>query len=147
MDKREAILARLLIVVKAVEGIKTATRNKKAISEDQRPGVQIFDADEEADDREIGRGRPGNAPNLITMTPEIFLVLGAVTETVGTELNTLRAKLVKAIVSDSELATLVGPNGEIRYKACATGLSQGRTMEGEMGIVIDFKYVLNPSEL
>lgn len=147
MDKREAILAQLLVVATSIDGIVKATRNKKAISEDQRPAIQIFDADEEADEREVGRSRPGNAPNLIMMTPEIFLVLGSATETVGADLNSFRAKIIKAITSDDQLRNLVGSNGEIRYKGCATGLSQGRMMEGEMGIRIDFTYVLNPAEL
>lgn len=146
-DRREEVLARLLVIATELEGINKAVRNKKAISEDQRPGYMINDADEEADEREVGRGRGGASANLVTMTPEQVIVLGNVPEAVGTDLNTLRRAFVKAVLTDEALHEIVGSNGEIRYKGCATGLAQGRTMEGEMGIFITFTYPFLPSEL
>ena len=56
------------------------------------------------------------------MTPEIYLMLGAKPEDVGTAINGFRAAFIKAVLVDSELATIVGSNGDIRYEGCATGL-------------------------
>ena len=53
------------------------------------------------------------------MTPEVMILLGALPERVGSALNELRAQLVKAVLSDAQLAALTGPNGRIRYAAAA----------------------------
>lgn len=145
-DKREQILARLLVVAKGVDGVAAAFRNKDEISDKQRPAVVILDADEAADDADP-MGRPVRAPRRIAMTPEIYILLGAKPEDLGTQINTLRAKLVKAILTDTELQTIVGSNGDIRYEGCATALARGRTMEGEMGVSFAFSYVLRPDDL
>jgi hypothetical protein len=59
----------------------------------------------------------------------------------------LRAKLLKAVLTDSQLATLVGPNGRVRYAGCSTHLGHGRSMEGFMGAHFAFAYVLRPEQL
>jgi hypothetical protein len=76
------------------------------------------------------------------MTPEVLILLGALPESVGTALNELRAKLVKAVLTDAQLATLTGPNGRVRYVGCSTHLGHGRSMEGSMGVQFAFAYVL-----
>lgn len=146
-DRRERILAQLLVVAKSVDGVKKAVRNQKGLSDDQMPGIVIYDSDEDADDRDVGRSRPPNAPNMVTMTPEILLLLAGLPENVGEEINSFRAKFLKAVMTDSDLRTIVGSNGEIRYRGCATGLTQGRQMSGEMGVSFAFTYPLLPAEL
>jgi hypothetical protein len=147
-DKRELILARLLGISQGLPGITAAFRNKDEISDRQRPCMVILDADEAADDGDpSGLARRPNAPRRVGMTPEIYLMLGAKPEDVGTAINRLRASFVKAVLMDSELATIVGSNGDIRYEGCATGLARGRTMEAEMGLSFTFSYILRPDEL
>jgi hypothetical protein len=147
-DKRELILARLLGISQGLPGITAAFRNKDEISDRQRPCIVILDADEAADDADpSGLARRPNAPRRVGMTPEIYLMLGAKPEDVGTAINRLRASFVKAVLMDSELATIVGSNGDIRYEGCATGLARGRTMEAEMGLSFTFSYILRPDEL
>ena len=46
MDKREAILARLVEIAAGLPGIATAVRNQDEISERSRPAIAVFDADE-----------------------------------------------------------------------------------------------------
>lgn len=145
-DRREMILARLLAIAKTCPGIAAAFRNKDEISEKQRPAIVILDADEAADDGDPA-SRPSRAPRRIAMTPEIYILLGARPEELGTAINTLRARLVKAVLSDVQLARIVGSNGEVRYEGCATALARGRSMEGEMGLSFSFAYVLQPEEL
>ena len=147
MDKREAILARLLEVAAAIPGVVTAVRNQDEISERSRPAIAVFDGDETGDEPTAQQDHPGRAPNLIVMTPEVLILLGALPESVGSALNALRAKLVKAVLTDEQLIALVGANGRVRYAGCATHLGHGRSMEGSMGVQFTFAYVLRPEQL
>ena len=145
-DRREMILTRLLEIAVGVEGIVAAFRNRDEISEKQRPAIVILDADEAADDADPV-SRPSRAPRRVAMTPEIYILLGAKPEDLGTAINTLRARFVKAVLGDAQLSLIVGSNGDIRYEGCATALARGRSMEGEMGVSFSFTYVLRPEEL
>ena len=145
-DRREMILARLLVIARSCPGIAAAFRNKDEISEKQRPAIVILDADEVADDADPGL-RPVRSPRRIGMTPEIYILLGARPEDIGTAINALRATFVKTVLADPDLQAIVGTSGDIRYEGCATGLARGRNMEGEMGISFTFAYVLRPDEL
>ena len=146
-DKREAILARLVAIASSIAGIKTATRNQDEVSERARPAIAIFDADETADERAEERGHSGRAPNIIEMSPEALILLGGAPESVGTALNEVRIKLIKAVLTDAQLATLTGPNGRVRYVGCSTHLGHGRSMEGAMSVQFAFAYVLRPDQL
>ena len=147
-DKREQILVRLQGLAQDLPGIVAAFRNIDEISDRQRPCIVILDADEAADDADpAGLARRPHAPRRVGMTPEIYVMLGAKPEDVGTAINVFRAAFIKAVLMDSELATLVGSNGDIRYEGCATGLARGRNMEAEMGLSFTFSYILRPDEL
>ena len=147
MDKREQILARLVAVAAGVSGISTVTRNSDEISEHKRPAIAVFDSDESADEAAERQDHPGRAPNLVVMTPELLILLGTSPESVGSALNELRAKLVKAVLTDAQLIALVGANGRVRYAGCSTHLGHGRSMEGSMGVQFTFAYVLRPEQL
>jgi hypothetical protein len=94
--------------------------------------------------------RPSNAPRRISMTPELYILLAGKPEEVGPALNAMRVKLVKgvkAVLTDATLLAAIGSNGSIRYDGCATGLSWGREMIGDMGVSISFLYFLQPEKL
>ena len=146
IDRREMILSRLLEIAGSTQGIVAALRNKDEISEKQRPAIVILDADEAADDADPG-SRPARSPRRVAMTPEIYILLGAKPEELGSDINALRARFVKSVLGDSQLGSIVGTNGDIRYEGCATALARGRSMEGEMGVSFSFTYVLRPEEL
>ena len=147
MDKREALLARLVEIAAGVPAIKTAARNQDEISERARPAIVIFDADETAHERANEQGHGGRAPNIIEMSPDALILLGGTPERVGTDLNEMRAAFVKAVLTDTQLATLTGTNGRVRYVGCSTHLGHGRSMEGSMGVHFAFSYVLRPEQL
>ena len=44
--------------------------------------------------------------NIVVMTPEVMILLGAVPTTVGSSLNSLRSKLVKAVLTDAQLTSV-----------------------------------------
>lgn len=142
-DARESILARLVTICGTVTGVQTVIRNGQVTDAAAWPCVIILDADEVAQEGEPRR--PG--PQLVTMTPEIYVVLEDTPEDVGGQLNTLRARLLKAILNDATLKGLTGANGAIRYEGCATGLARGRSMVGEMGVSLSFTYPFIPSKL
>ena len=146
-DLREQILARLVEVAATVPGVSHALRNRGGISETARPAILVLDADEAVEDEEIRPGRPAPAPQLVVMTPEIFVLVSDRAADIGAELNTFRRRIVRRILTDATLAGLVGPNGAIRYAGCGTALAVGRSMEGEMALSFAFRYVLKPADL
>lgn len=147
MDKREAILQRLVDVATSLPGVTNVVRNQDEISEHKRPAIAIFDADETADERAEQQGHPGRAPNIVEMTPEVLILLGAVPEPVGSMLNELRAALIKSVLTDAQLIALTGTNGRVRYAGCTTHLGHGRSMEASMDVHFSFAYVLRPDQL
>lgn len=145
-DKREAILARLVVLAATIVPEANVYRNQIDIPEKQRPAMVILDGDEEADQSAYGRRRPANGPVIMAMDPEIFLLLGGDSETVGTRLNEYRALVVKAVLEDASLLAL-SHEGDIRFRGFTTGLAVGRSMEGEAGFGFTFNYVLRPNKL
>jgi len=146
-DKREAILQRLVEIAAGLSGVVTAVRNQDEVSEHARPAIVVFDADEVADEGAVQRGHAGAAPNIVEMTPEVMILLGALPEQVGSALNELRARLIKAVLTDVELDALTGSNGRTRYGGCSTHLRHGRTIEGLMAVQFAFAYVLRLADL
>lgn len=146
LDRREAIIERLVVVCGSVEGIVSAHRHKVRVAETEKPAVIVYDADEVAE--EVGHSRPPGAPEMVTLSPEIYVILAETPERVGSDLNAIRRRIYRAVKLDSELNALTyGGDGDIRYEGCATGLSLGRSMEGEMVIQFLFRYVLDSAEL
>ena len=145
-DKREDILVRLLAIYRTVDGVKKVARNEQVADDWNYPALLLLDADEEAEDT-TGRGRPPTGLTRVTMTPETYLVLGELPENVGRELNRYRARIIKAVLTDAELLTIVGKNGEIAYLGCATSLSHGREIIGDIGLNFAITYKLNQSDL
>jgi hypothetical protein len=134
MDKRELLLQRPVDIAQSLPGIVTVTRNQDEISEHKRPAIAVFDFDESADEAAERQDHQGRAPNLMVMTPEVLILLGASPASVGTALNEVRTKLIKSVLTDAELITLAGPNGRLRYAGCSTHLGHGRSMEGSMSV-------------
>jgi hypothetical protein len=165
IDRREAILSRVFALLQATPGVATdpytgaacVYRDRDQLPDELRPGILLIDADEEADQQARDMtGRPGRAPNIVWIKPEIYVLLKVTKPQnlgTGTNLNTFRTAIVKAIMNDSvspdagTLRALCGSNGEVWYHGCITDLARGRTMLGEMGIAFWFRYTLHPSEL
>ncbi len=145
-DGREEILARLVAIAAEVPGVLSAGRNRVALSETARPAIIVLDADEAAEDDERA-GHPGSRPQLIVMTPELFVLAGKPAAEIGAELNAFRRRIVRRVLTDAPLLGLAGPNGFVRYAGCATAFAAGRSLEGEMSLSFAIRYVLRPMEL
>jgi len=147
-DVREDILARLLVVVAAIPGMRSVHRNNVDISEDQLPAVCVFDADEESDDLQ---NRPSNSRGMVRMTPEIVIAEKTAGQ-VGSELTALRRELIRRVLLDTDLNNLVAgssPRGDgaIRYLGCQTDVGWMRSLHGALRAQFTFKYWLKPDEL
>lgn len=144
MDTREAILVRIGDIFRTVPGIDKVVRNDVQKS-DVHDVISYLDADEEAAETDMGRGRPSEAPRKVAMEPEIYISLGRRTDDVGTVMNAYRAKLLGLIFADAALKSILGTNGTIEYLGCKTDLARGRTMIGEVGIGLRFHYIMRPA--
>lgn len=145
-DKRELILARLLEVAQTVVEPNCAFRNQLDIPETRRPAIVILDADEQTDDSAFGRKRPCNGPLIVAAAPEIFILAESKPANIGAVLNGLRRRFLKAVLHDESLVALC-TDGDIRYEGFTTGLAVGRSMEGECGVNLTFRYTLRPDRL
>lgn len=154
-DRRELILDKIKTILKTVQGVQVAERNFLRPDEGLLPAVAILDGDEMIaefpDGPSSGRWRDPNAPQSMTMRPEIYVRVAMDKSTVGTLLNTLRVRIHKALVTNADLATLVGAgrgkNGRIQLERVQTAMGWGRTMEGEMILYYALTYILDPSEI
>lgn len=147
MDKREAILARLHVLAGRVEDVKTALRGTDTVSETSMPAIVVNGSDEVTDESGHDRGRPANSPTKVVMMPDIWIFRAEKSADIETLLNELRARFVKAILTDATLIGLVGTNGQIKYMGCKTNFKRGRQMDGTMRVDITLIYILNPNDL
>lgn len=147
IDRREDILDRLYTIMQDVEGVETVFRNKRIREDDALPSIQVMDADEEANDGDPPQ-RPSNSPRRVGMTPEIFITLGADNpDSVGTILNTVRRRVIRAVLTDTTLQAICTNAGSIRYVGCTTALQLASTLKGQMGVTFTFNYPLFAGEL
>src|SRR4249920_60904 len=102
-SRREDILARLLVVVSAIDGIESAARNLDRIADSKTPYAAVFDGDEDVFEN---LRATGPAPNAVNMTPTVAVSLGDVPESVGTLTNEWLAKVQRAVLLDETLQTL-----------------------------------------
>jgi len=148
MDRRDAILTQLEALLTPLA--PNFYRDRGELPAEIRPAIVLLDADEMADDRAINRGRLASSPNLVRLTPEIYIVLAGqkpLNATVGILLNSFRMAILNSILFDNTLQNIVTSSGEIRYNGCVTDLGKDRSMNGEMGVSITFVYPFIPGEL
>lgn len=146
IDRREQILARIRVIFDSVPGVSSASRNREDVSGGARPALFLNDQDEEEVD--LGR-RPGrrNTKTMMSLAPQILLLLGARSDVVGTSVSQFRASVISLIWKDDTLWDLVGQNGDIRYTGCVLDTTAGGTREAQLEVKFEFTYVLDANEL
>jgi hypothetical protein len=146
-DIREQLLAQLVEIAANAGVFKQVYRNRSIQPDaDLRPALYILDAHEsEGAETENVWKQLGHA--MMEARPEIVISLGATPEDIGTSLNTLRAAFLKALFADTVLPGIIGRNGTVRYKGCATDLTTLASSEGEMGLAVTILYHFDPSKL
>lgn len=150
-DTREQILARLVDVAAAVDGVAAAVRNRTDAPGNIRPAIVIHDMDEKQ-----SQHLPANfetrqprrtAIRILEMTPYIAIKVAAGSTDLGTLLNLFRARLVAAVLSDVALQSLIGQHGEIEYAGCATHPLETDSREGTMEVDLTFSYLFRAADL
>lgn len=145
---REAVLARVLELAEAVEGIAAAKRNVLDLDELRRPGIAIKDGSEVLlrTNRE-GRGivRPG--VQMMIASPVITIHLRAGQENHGSLCNLYLGRFLKAVIEDAALAALIGNNGEIRYEGSSLEDPEAGGREARMELSLVFVYPFLASAL
>jgi len=144
--QRELILERLTVISEGL-GV-TAARDVLNFDEAQLPAIAVVEGDEEADEDDP-TNRPSTAPRRVHMIPHIIIHTGGLSQNLGPALNALYARLVKAVLTDATLLSLVwdGNGRGVRYLGMESDLALGRTMFGNIAAKFRFTYVLDPNSL
>ena len=147
VDVREDIILRLVEVVATIPNIRSAYRNNTELAENQKPAAIVLDGDEEAND---SQNRPSGSPIIVQMTPGIIIF--GLSSTAGPDLAVMRGELIKRVLFDTELNSLItksAPRGEgaIRYLGCQTDVGWLRDGFVWMAAQFSFKYALRPEQL
>jgi hypothetical protein len=163
IDKRELIILRIVAAFGAAPGMNdNVFRDRGDLPGVKLPAGVVLDGSERSTSK-IAQSRGSRntsphsnsllvrAPLIMELTPEIYWVMDPFplkrANEYGPLLSQWRVKIIKAILLDDQLASLVGPNGDIEYNGSDTDMQSGRTMEGQMQFYFTFRYVLNPSDL
>lgn len=161
-DTREQILARLLeLMTEEYIAAKTACRNRSLTKNDERPAISILDGDERAilTGDQLGRGRngrPGMPFQLMTMTPQIYVLPNnsnlllptddaAFSVVVGPLINDFRLTIVRVIAQDPVLQSILTSSGSMAYLGMDTDLKSGMRLDGQARLDFAFTYLLDPS--
>lgn len=146
-DVREQILARLLVVCRSVKGITGAYRNPEVTQSASLPLIAVYDGSEEADEDDPRRS--SQSPRRVTMSVQVWAILGSEPENVGTQMNLYRARIIKAVLNDATLQSLTGTSavGDVRYTGCATHTEAGTKLFGQMRLDFALSYILRASDL
>ena len=154
-DKREAILARILALLRTVNGVTPPLqvfRNRAQFETPQLPALVLLDGKEVLKNPSMPHTRGGAiVPTVYDLTPQVFIILRPRENIndggVGEELSDLRMQVLKAIIYDDDLRGLLGSNGEINYLGHETDLQTGSTIEGQMRLDFQLSYVFDPIDL
>lgn len=154
INKREEILSRLFTILEAMDApagfpeFETAVRNRALLDNDKCPALALLDGDETTKATGAGRGRIRMAPVIVTLHPQVFVLLKLKkpqNEAVGTHINAYRGGVIKAFAGDAQLLALIGPNGDITYDGCETDLKTGMEMTGQVQLNFSISCVLDPN--
>jgi hypothetical protein len=153
VNRREEILARLFVILSGITGIETAVRNRGLLDNDMCPAISLLDGDENSQSlggthqRTSGRGRQRMSPGIVTLHPQVFLLLKLKKPAnllVGETLNVFRGTIIKAIAGDGVLLSLITANGDITYDGCETDLKTGMEMSGQMQLSFSISHSFDP---
>ena len=138
-DTRELILARLVTVCGAVEGVQAVGRNRLDVAGLARPAVIVQDAIEQLRDMPVG-ARYGETARM-ELSPGITVVVRGGPADIGGLLSLYRSRVVAAVLRDAELKTLTGSNGGIRYEGCLVAAPDAEAKEFRLDITLVFTYL------
>lgn len=146
-DVREQILVRMFEIAKTVT--PSARRMDFDVSADDQPALVLIDGEESYTSSPFEY--PPEAAQKLQMDPH-FVLLVQTSEKAGPALNSIRAKLIKAIVFDETLKNITGNQSGsrkigARYMGCDNGVQMGEGLVGFMILRFSLLYVFKPIDL
>ena len=159
VDRREQILSRILAILGGIDGIVMAVRDWGDIppkeTEDgttQLPAAVLLDGEETNTLKTVGHSPGQRMPaTVVGLRPQIWVVpLPSDTiKNVGIPafISQTRIKVLKALINDETLLSLMGANGGMEYLGMKTDMQSGSTMEGNFMLDCMFNYTFNPAQL
>lgn len=147
-DVREQIIVRCLEIADSIEQVNFVDRNVQTFDDDpaQFPAIVILDGDEQAIDDEPQR-RPPTVPRRFEMSPLFHIAVSAKRDEIGSDLNTLRRRVIRAVLTDATLATLYDRNG-VRYDGLETPRTEsGRMVLSQRILRFGITYILDTADL
>jgi hypothetical protein len=150
-DVRELILQRLKAILDSVDGAETTWRDRQDVDPAQTPTLILLDGHETKRTSTAGAGRTRMPPVIMEMTPQIWIQLQPRTDAenagVGEELSAWRAKILRKLFNDAELAMLQGENGELEYRGVRTDMEVGNAVVGNEVIELALTYFFDPDDM
>ena len=146
-DVREAILARMLVVLNAIPGEGDVARNV-TINDDGSPQrLALLDGAEDLVPDEGLSNRPPLAPRIMKMYPLTLVGSSAKAKDVGSDTSTRRGRIIKAIEGDPTLIGLTYKGKGGRYVGIENSLALGILTLDQAAMKFEFTYVLRPDQL
>jgi hypothetical protein len=134
------------VIAEGIAGVVSVDRNRLSVSDLSVPAIIINEGDEQADDGDPDR-RPPTAPRRVHMQPQMVIAIVDNRDDVGTELNALRAKVIKAVCTDATLRGYTHDDTGVRYLGMTSDLAVGRQMSGQYPLNFSLTYILKPAAL
>jgi hypothetical protein len=156
LDRREAILERLLAIGQGLSGIASAWRNHGPAATGvlgvPRPAFFLFDGGTKLTQDVLAHKRPQMPPTIWAMRPQLAVLLvnrdtvenatvDMVPAPVGPEISSWFNAVNAAVTNDSVLTDLVTPNGALVLTSMETDLQIGRAV-GALGawLVLNYEF-------
>lgn len=145
MDTREDIMARIVVLMGGIVGVDQVSRNVLVGDDSKQKRITILEGDEEAAESDPVN-RPANAPRIVFMRPQILISAIASSDNIGSDLSTLRGKVMNALSTDTTLVGLTLNGRGARYVGMESDLAFAREMLGQMALKFELPYILRPDQ-
>jgi len=138
-DTRELLLARLVEVCGAVNGVRAVGRNTLDVAALNRPAVIVQDGIEQM--RDTAQGARYSEVGRMELSPgvTVFVRAGNGVDPGGL-MSLYRSRVVTAVLTDAELIAATGRNGGIRYEGCVALPPDAETKEHRLDLNFVFAY-------
>lgn len=151
-DRREQILQRLEVILQRLaptgSGINVY-RDRAELEDNELPAYVVLDGNETKLPGVPAQSR--SVAQIMLLTPQIFWVPvppnNVLNVGIGPNLSGQRVTLLSAIMGDSVLADLYGPNGYIEYRGMETDMNTGAEVKGQFRLDLAIAYPLNFTKL
>lgn len=142
MSNRPEILRQLAALLKATPGVTYFARNDVTeIAEGVTPAVVLLDGGCSASESQYGRKRGPRTPAIMTMAPQIAIVVSALDgATLGDALAEMQDTIISSVLSSEAIFGLT-LGDEIRVSASTMDVASERKLVAQTVITLGIDYV------